>query len=114
MQGSGELGGILDTKSPLAGGLIEQGEVRNLPVRHGWKLRGLGRWGWKPQGLDRRGWWRRLERRTGWLRGEEAVGVREWIVASRQMRRGLVARTGLGERRGIRLELVEESSLAGH
>ena len=46
--------------------------------------------------------------------GEETVGIRERIVASRHIRRGLTnVRGGLRECRGVKLELAEELSPAG-
>ena len=84
--------------------LIEQGQVRNLLILRG---RERGR-------LARRGWRRGLERSAGRLRGEETVGVRKGtFVAWGHIRGRVEARGGLRERRGVRLELVEESSLTG-
>jgi len=102
---SKELSGILHTKSPLTGGLIEQRQERNLLLVRCW---------WEGWRLAR---WRRrllLERSARWLRREETVRVRESTSGPGNVRRGLAdARTGLRVRWGVGLELVHEASLTG-
>ena len=105
MRRSKKLCGILNGNSPLAGGLVEQGQVRNLLTGGGWKRRGL----------SCRGRRLTLERSSGRPR-ERTTDIRNRTCASSvSIRRGLHG-TGAGLRKcwsiGLQPELLKQPGLA--
>lgn len=101
---SKELCGIFDAKSPLTGGLVEQGQVRYLLIGDRWKRRWLRRRG-RGRGLGL----------SSWLRRKLAVVAERRACSSRhESRRRLTGtRIGLRESWGSRSELSEKAGSAG-